>query len=146
MLIGETVTGSDEKNLVEVSLAAEMLGVKMQNVVIHQKRESFDIGIAEKKKKNIVDIISENNDVQAADLMDIKKENMEEFIIEGNAEVDYPDGRSNILYVSLSGVNNSPIVKPMEVPCKVCGECFSTKKRLSKHMQHEHKEEKPRSF
>ena len=156
------MTGSEGKDLKEVSLAADFLGVQMKNVVINPNKESYIKKLKEdasKKKKNIVDVISDNSDdLQTEDALNIKKENVDELIIEieGIPEVDFPEGGFNHLDASLFEVKNSQVNKESEnnspsnkvtiMACKVCGEYFSTKRSLSKHMKKEHRDEKPKSF
>ena len=156
------MTGSEEVDLKEVSLAADFLGVHMKNVVLKANKESCIRKLKEdasKKKKNIVDVISDNSDdLQTEDVLNIKMENVDELIIEieGIPEEDFPKGGFNHLDASLFEVNNSQVNKESEnnspsnkvtiMACKVCGEYFSTKRSLSKHMKKEHKDEKPKSF
>ena len=90
------MTGSVGKNL-EVSLAADFLGVQMKNVVIKPNKESYVRKMKEdasKKKNNVVDVISDKgDDLQIEDALNIKKETLDELIIEieGIPEVDFPE-------------------------------------------------------
>ena len=150
------MTGSEEKDLKEVSLAAQLMGVKMNNVVIKPNKESFDRKLREdasKKIKNVIDVISLNGDGHTEDSVNVKKELIID--IEGSAEVDFPEGGLNaglfkVLRKCKVNIESQEVISPSNkvtiMSCKICEGYFSTPKSLSKHMKKEHKDEKSKSF
>jgi len=159
VLTGGTVTAAEKSDLADVVRAGEILGVRLQNIYIEAEKRSLEKKIKlDKSKMNVLQVIA-NHAVLSADQIDLnQRENSDEFLIDGSAEVDYLDEGSNILEVSFSEVTNSPMKIEYEkkrnfpkvsgkVICKVCGQnFFKNETGLSMHMKLKHKEQKPNTF
>jgi len=166
MLIKVLTTGSviapEKMHLVEVSLAAEVLGVVMKDSQIDLPTKSLGgKSNREQENRNVVDVISTMVPTAEDDHMKCNMEELE-FVIDGAPEVEYPGDGINILEVSLSQVEvaDSPIKKvkrkqiksyaidneSTDEACKVCGISFSSKRDLTKHMNILHTEKNPRPF
>jgi len=167
MLIKVLTTGSviapEKMDLVEVSLAAEVLGVVMKDIQINLPTKSLGgKSNKEQENRNVVDVISTMVPTAEDDHIKCNMEEDLEFVIDGAPEVDYPGDGINILEVSLSQVEvaDSSIKKVKRKPiksyaidnestdeaCKVCGISFSSKRDLTKHMNILHTEKNLRPF
>jgi hypothetical protein len=158
-LTGGTVTAAEKSDLADVVRAGEFLGASLHNIQIGAVKTSLERKCKmDKSKKNVLDVMLSNPAALAVDQINLKQsDTSDEFVIDGSAEVDYLDEGSNILEVSLSEVNNSPLkienegkmnspVVSDKVICKVCGKNFPTKTGLSKHMKLKHIEQKSKPF
>jgi len=108
-----SVISSQKMDLMDVGLAAEVLGVVLKNKQIGFEVKNLGSGKPSIKIENYKDNLVEK-------FGDLEKTNMEEdgseFLIDGSTEVDYEED-TEVLEVSLSEVMDSPI--KMESKCSV---------------------------
>jgi len=159
VLTGGTARAAEKSDLEDVARAGELLGISLQNMQIGPEKTSFgrecEVG---KYKNTVLDSMLTNHVELSVDHNNLKQfDSSEEFLIDGSAEVDYLDEDSNILEVSLSEVKKSPLKAESEkklnlsvvsdkVVCKDCGQKFSSKTGLFKHMKLKHTDQKSKPF
>ena len=139
------MVASAERELVEVAMAAEWLGVDLENSQIDGKMKGLD------RKLNAVEVM-----LKKVPNMNDNTEDASEIVIVGSAEVDYPDD-IKYLEVSLSDATVPPVKcskkktrssssQTMNQLCKECGISFATKIGFEKHLNIVHEKDKPRPF
>jgi len=142
-----SVIASQKMDLMDVGLAAEVLGVVLKNKQIGFEVKNLAVEIqVSRDNSNFEEEISQLVHVACNDLvLTNMDEESSDILIGGSSELDYPKG-TEVLEISLSEVKDSPVKKiEMESTssvgndkeretCEVCGKSL-LKKNLVRHME-----------